>query len=239
MGFQWAVVYHTTIHSGSLWIWNLKDAWNFVNLWHLKDARWVQENEFGASRSTSFIEATLQDVHLGSYPSSKCQIPHRVLGNNRKLVRALLKWPHPAGVRSAGRTLPRSPASPQAPWRTERPTPGGQMCMYPYVCHSWFVCGARQRLGFWLRKGDRFITKCRIRSFRAGARIDKGSPLFAFLSSYSLRPLPYLMAIAFVKVSGFYPYSVFVICLGTASLCTWSLLKHQKFFPREMERKKR
>ena len=29
----------------------------------------------------------------GPTPSSKCQIPHQELGNNRKLVRALWKWP--------------------------------------------------------------------------------------------------------------------------------------------------
>ena len=45
------------------------------------------------------------------------------------------------------------------------------------------LSGARQRLGVWSWKGDRFITENRIRSPRAGVPIDKGSLLSASLSS--------------------------------------------------------
>lgn len=113
-------------------------------------------------------------------------------------------------------------------WHTEGPAPGCQMCTHTYVCHCWFSCGSRQRLGFWSWKGDRFITKHRIRSSRAGAWIDKGSFLLAFLSSYLLGPLRHLVTTALVTVSGFYPHSVLIICLDTVFLHVWSLLKHQK-----------
>lgn len=36
-------------------------------------------------------------------------------------------------------TLPRTLASPQAPWPTEGPAPGSQMCAHTYVGHCWSV----------------------------------------------------------------------------------------------------
>lgn len=136
-----------------------------------------------------------------------------------------------------GRAMPRTLASPSACWHREGQAPGRQMCAHTCVCHCWSVWGSRHRLGFWSRKGDRFITKYRIRSSRAGAWVDKGSLFPALLSSYLLGPLRYLVTTAFVTVSGFYLHSVSIICLDAAFLRVWSLLKHRRFFQGDGRRK--
>ena len=211
MGFQWALVYPATIHAGSLWVRNVKEVW------------WVQENQNQKHVSQLYLSYLAGCPSGAPLPPPKCQVPCWELGNNGKLVQALIERPTLILLCQEPQPLHRLPG-PQKALHL------GARCVLTRTWATADLSGARQRLGVWSWKGDRFITEYRIRSPRAGVWIDKGSLLLASLSSSSLRPPPSLVTTALVQVSGFYASSVFVIHLDTASLCIRSLLKHQKFF---------
>ena len=162
MGFQWALGYAATIHSGSSWIRNLKEAW------------WVQENQ---KRSMFDSFELLCRVFLwGSSPTPKMS---STLSRARKEQKAGSSPNRVAALMLLCQEL--------RPLR-RRPGPQkalhlGARCVRTSTWATADLSGARQRLGVWSWKGDRFITENRIRSPRAGVPIDKGSLLFTSLSS--------------------------------------------------------
>lgn len=170
MGFQWAVIPQSSA---------LLECFEFM------DSQGCSAGPRESGWRSGFVKpisTTLQVVCLGPYPQT---ILHcREEGNNRKLVQAIMGQQTVGSREDSAKNSSFSIGS----LAHRGPAPGCQMCTLTYVCHCWSICGSRQRLSFWSWKGDRFITKNRIRSSRAGAWIDKGSSLLAFLSSYLLGP---------------------------------------------------
>lgn len=195
------------------------DIWSVdLNLWDIKDAWQVPEN-----RDSQVSLPSLSKLLLGC-PSGSRSPTHFTSWRGRKQQKA---GPDNNGTTHRGvlEGLRQEPQHLHGLSGAQKDQHLGTRCARTrtYVCHFWSIWGWRQRLGFWSWGGDRFITEHRIRSSRAGAWIDNGSSLLASLSSYLPGSLRHLVTTALVRVSGFCPCSVWIICLDTALLQIWSL----------------
>lgn len=186
MGFQWALVYPATIHAGSWWVQNLKEVGGSKRTRTPKHVPQLCLSYFAGCPSGAPL------------PPPKCQVPCWELGNNRKLVQALIEW----------RTLILLCQEPQPLHRLPGPLKAlhlGARCALKRTWATADLSGARQRLGCWSLEEDRFITEYRIRSPRAGVWIDKGSALRFPLILESLRPPPSFVTAGLVWSLGFTP----------------------------------